>query len=112
MDQWLTAVERDHKRASVSRQKIVRDKPSGLTDECFDGAGQKVSNSLCPAGVVDVEGTPRTVAGDPLTTDANKCQLQPLNRVRLRRRHVHRGSVEPAAADLPQRCLQLLQARR
>ena len=79
MDQWLTAVERDHKRASVA-QKIVRDKPSGLTDECFDGTGQKVSNSLCPAGVVNVEGTPRTVAGDPLTTDANKCQLQPLNR--------------------------------
>ena len=25
-------------------------------------------------------GTPRTVAGDSITTDANKCQLQPLNR--------------------------------
>ncbi len=78
MDQWLTAVERDHSRASVSR-KIIRDKPSGLSDECFDGGGQKLSNSLCPAGVVNVEGTPRTVAGDPLTTDANKCQLQPLS---------------------------------
>jgi hypothetical protein len=79
MDQWLTAVERDHKRASVA-QKIIRDKPSGLTDECFDGSGQKVSNSRCPAAVVNVEGTPRTVAGDPLTTDANKCELKPLNR--------------------------------
>jgi hypothetical protein len=25
-------------------------------------------------------GTPRTVAGDAITTDANKCQLKPLNR--------------------------------
>jgi Tannase-like family of unknown function (DUF6351) len=79
MDQWLTAVERDHSRKSVAR-KITSDKPSGLTDECFDGSGQKLSNSLCPAGVVNVEGTPRTVAGDPLTTDANKCQLKPLSR--------------------------------
>jgi hypothetical protein len=79
MDKWLAAVERDHSRAPVSR-KIVRDKPSGLTDECWDGNGNKLSNSLCPAGVVNVEGTPRTVAGDAITTDANKCQLKPLQR--------------------------------
>jgi hypothetical protein len=30
--------------------------------------------------VVPVYGTPRTVAGDPITTDANKCQLKPLRR--------------------------------
>ncbi len=79
MDRWLTAVERDHGRAPLAR-KIIRDKPSDLTDECWDGIGNKLSNSLCPAGVVNVEGTPRTVAGDPITTDANKCQLQPLRR--------------------------------
>jgi hypothetical protein len=78
MDQWLTAVERDHSRASLPR-KIIHDKPSGLTDECWDGGGDKLSNSLCPPGVVNVEGTPRTVAGDPITTDANKCQLKPLS---------------------------------
>jgi Tannase-like family of unknown function (DUF6351) len=79
MDHWLTAVESDHSRRSLP-QKIILDKPSGLTDECWDGAGNKLSNSLCPAGVVNVEGTPRTVAGDEITTDANKCQLKPLNR--------------------------------
>ena len=79
MDHWLTAVERDHSRTSLP-QKIIRDKPSGLTDECWDGSGNKLSNSLCPAGVVNVEGTPRTVAGDAITTDANKCQLKPLSR--------------------------------
>jgi hypothetical protein len=30
--------------------------------------------------VVPVYGTPRTVAGDSITTDANKCQLQSLSR--------------------------------
>jgi hypothetical protein len=79
MDRWLAAVERDHSRAPLP-QKVIRDKPSGLTDECWDGNGNKLSNSLCPAGVVNVEGTPRTVAGDAITTDANKCQLKPLSR--------------------------------
>ena len=79
MDRWLAAVEKDHSRASVAR-KVIRDKPGGLTDECFDGAGQKVSGGLCPAGEVNVEGTPRTVAGDAITTDANKCQLKALRR--------------------------------
>ncbi len=79
MDHWLTAVQRDRSRTSLPR-KLIRDKPSGLTDECWDGTGHKLSNSLCPAGVVNVEGTPRTVAGDAITTDANKCQLKPLRR--------------------------------
>jgi Tannase-like family of unknown function (DUF6351) len=83
MDRWLGAVERDHSNKSLSR-KVIRDKPSGLRDECFDGAGNKVSNGLCRAGVVNVEGTPRTVAGDAITTDANKCQLRPLRRTDYR----------------------------
>lgn len=79
MDMWLTAVEKDHSHASVPH-KIIHDKPKALTDECWDGNGTKLSNSLCPAGVVNVAGTPRTVAGDQITTDANKCQLKPLAR--------------------------------
>jgi hypothetical protein len=79
MDHWLSTVERDH-RGTPLPQKLIRDKPSDLTDECWDGKGHKLSNSLCPAGEVNVEGTPRTVAGDAITTDANKCQLKPLSR--------------------------------
>ena len=77
MDRWLGAVEKDRSSAPLP-QKVVRDKPSDLGDECLDGAGNKLSDGLCPAGVVNVEGTPRTVAGDAITTDANKCQLKPL----------------------------------
>jgi hypothetical protein len=79
MDGWLHAIEQDHSKRSLPR-KVIADKPSGLTDECYSGTGTKLSNSLCPAGVVNVEGTPRTVAGDAITTDDNKCQLKPLNR--------------------------------
>jgi hypothetical protein len=77
MDHWLTVIEPDHSRIPLPR-KLIRDKPPGLTDECWDGIGSKLANSLCPAGVVNVEGTPRTVAGDAISTDTNKCQLKPL----------------------------------
>jgi hypothetical protein len=78
MDRWLAAVERDHSKRTLAR-KVARSKPADITDRCYDGQGVKVSDALCPS-VVHVYGTPRTVAGDAITTDANKCRLKPLNR--------------------------------
>ncbi len=79
MDRWLTRVEKDHSDRSLPK-KVIHDRPADLTDECWDGSGHKLSNTLCPPGVVNVEGTPRTVAGDDITTDTNKCRLGPLRR--------------------------------
>ena len=79
MDRWLTAVEQDTRSGSLA-QKVVRDKPSDLSDRCYDGAGHKLTDSICGDPVVPVYGTPRMVAGDAITTDANKCQLKPLQR--------------------------------
>ena len=79
MDSWLGAIEQDHSSASIA-SKIVRDKPASLGDRCYDGRGDKLTDGLCPPGVVPVMGTPRMVAGDAITTDANKCRLKPLSR--------------------------------
>jgi hypothetical protein len=79
MDRWLTAVERDGRDLPVA-DKIVADKPSDLTDRCYDGSGQQLTGSLCGEAVVPVYGTPRMVAGDAITTDTNKCRLRPLSR--------------------------------
>src|SRR4051794_14176183 len=79
MDKWLAAVEKDKAKGSVA-QKIARDKPADATDRCYDGAGHMVSGDLCGEAVVPIYGTPRTVAGDAISTDTNKCQLKPLNR--------------------------------
>jgi hypothetical protein len=79
MDRWLAAIEQDHSTTPLAN-KVVKDKPSDLQDQCWNGSGTKVSDGLCPPGVVPVYGTPRTVAGDAITTDANKCQLKPLVR--------------------------------
>ena len=79
MDRWLAAIEKDTSDNSLER-KIVANRPAGATDACFDGIGDRLLSGLCPPGVVPVYGTPRTVAGDALTTDANKCELKPLDR--------------------------------
>lgn len=79
MDRWLTAVESDQRRSPLAR-KIIRDKPTDLGDRCYDGLGKKLSEGLCPDAVVPIYGTPRMVAGDAITTDTNKCQLEPLRR--------------------------------
>ena len=79
MDRWLTAIEKDKGSGSLAK-KVARDKPGDIGDRCYDGNGNKVSDGLCPDAVVPVYGTPRTVAGDAISTDTNKCQLKPLNR--------------------------------
>ena len=79
MDEWLAAVEADDSTKPLA-QKIVDDKPAELTDRCYDGNGTKVADAICGDPVVPVYGTPRTVAGDAISTDTNKCQLKPLNR--------------------------------
>src|SRR3546814_16608605 len=84
MDRWLSAVEQDQSALPLA-QKIVADKPADLSDACWDGVGQKLGNQLCGALVVPVFGTPRTVAGDAISTAPNKCQLKPLRRAELGR---------------------------
>jgi Tannase-like family of unknown function (DUF6351) len=79
MDRWLAAVERDRSSRSLAR-KVARNRPSDITDRCYDGAGHKLTDDLCGQAVVRTYGTPRTVAGDALTTDTNKCRLKPLRR--------------------------------
>lgn len=51
-----------------------------MRDQCLDGGGGFASWGQCAADVVPIYGTPRTVAGDAITTDANKCVLKPLRR--------------------------------
>ena len=79
MDRCLDAVYADHSHRSLPA-KIIHDKPADIHDQCTNGAGTVVLNTLCPRSIVPVYGTPRTVAGEPIATDQNSCQLVPLRR--------------------------------
>jgi hypothetical protein len=78
MDGWLARVDADHRRAPLS-QKIIEDKPADLTDRCTNGSGTALPSEVCDE-TVEAYGTPRFGAGEPITDDVLKCQLQPLRR--------------------------------
>ncbi len=78
MDRWLAAVERDRRRGTLAR-KIIADRPTDVADTCYDGHGGAQPGTDCPS-IVRVYKTPRIVAGEPVVTDVNKCQLKPLRR--------------------------------
>ena len=80
MDTWLSAVTADTGALPLAK-RIIKDKPKELADRCLAFSGEITnSHGLCKKGVVPVYGTPRTVAGEAITTDDNECQLQPLSK--------------------------------
>jgi hypothetical protein len=80
MDEWLAQVERDRSDLPIA-DKIVKNKPAKLVDQCAEGGGLGIepSDEVCSA-VVDVYSTARIEAGMPFTDDVVKCQLTPLRR--------------------------------
>jgi hypothetical protein len=86
IDRWLAGVEADNGSASLA-QKIIRDRPSDITDRCsqIDGVEQVTvpgGSPVCELKEVQTRfGTPHTVAGEGVTTDQNKCTLKPQRRM-------------------------------
>jgi hypothetical protein len=84
MDDWLTNIANDRSHHSA-QQKVLADKPAGLTDGCFLSATNLVHQTLTDPGTgqcgtsFPVASNPRLVAGEPLTMPALKCSLKPLN---------------------------------
>ena len=80
MDAWLVNVEKD--TSSVPRaQKVVRAKPPGLVDACFDASGAKIAEKQTYSGasrcneLYPSHASPYLVAGMPITNDTVKCRL-------------------------------------
>jgi hypothetical protein len=84
MDAWLTAINNDHSHRSM-QQKVLADKPAGLTDGCFLSATDLVHQTLTDpatgqcATQFPVASNPRLVAGQGLAMTQLKCSLRPLN---------------------------------
>jgi hypothetical protein len=84
MDAWLTNIENDRSH-HTAQQKVLADRPAGLTDGCYLSATDLVHQTLTDPGTgqcgaaYPVAGNPRLAAGEPLTMPAMKCSLEPLN---------------------------------
>ncbi len=79
MDRWLAAIEQDSSALPLA-QKIVANKPADIHDQCSDGAGHAVLDTVCPELIQFRFETPRVVAGDVKEADTMKCVLKPLSR--------------------------------
>jgi hypothetical protein len=79
---WLDRIAADPAPPSID--KVVRNKPAGAGDACWDTTGRRIDEavSLDPAAQCNVVyprfSTPRLVAGSPLVNDVLKCQLRPV----------------------------------
>jgi hypothetical protein len=81
MDKWLTAIERDRSSAPLAA-KIVRDRPKDLQDRCtVNGSVRTLPGvgDLCSSPAFStLYSTPRSVAGEDIANDTQKCALKPL----------------------------------
>jgi hypothetical protein len=80
MDQWLENISNDHAPATSTLAKIARDQPSDLVDACYTDMGVKVTDPGTCRQLYPVHANPRLAAGEPLTNDYLKCQLEPVRR--------------------------------
>lgn len=79
MDRWLSAVEADHRSASL-RVKVARDKPAAAVDACFTSADQEIVSSATCRRMFPRYADARIAAGGPLADDLVQCRLKPLER--------------------------------
>ncbi len=83
LNRWLDNMAADP--APASTDKVVRNKPAGANDACWDKTGKRIDEpaSQDPSAACNVVyprfSTPRIVAGSPLANDVLKCQLKPAN---------------------------------
>jgi hypothetical protein len=85
MDRWLAAVEADDSGTPLA-EKVIANRPPDIQDRCSQIPGlEQIAvpgiGAVCELDQVQTRyGTPRTVAGESIATDQNKCELKPLLR--------------------------------
>jgi hypothetical protein len=84
MDRWLTAIDADHSRRSLS-SKVITDRPGDVGDGCYLSATQRVQAQVTDpatgpcAAAYPIAANPRIEAGQSLAMNVLKCTLRPLN---------------------------------
>ncbi len=83
MDRWLSAVEADHRNASLA-SKLAADRPADVHDRCSDVPDLDQVNvpgvgEVCELPAAQTKfATPYMEAGEGIATDIERCQLKPL----------------------------------
>ena len=100
LDEWLAAVAKDT-TPGAQREKVIRNKPAGLTDACFTAELEETKDAAVCAERFPEYANPRIAAGMPAAALHLKCQLKPLDQSDFTR-EVTSDQLESLRAVFPQ----------
>jgi hypothetical protein len=76
MEQWVASIAKDTAPAKSQLEKVIRNKPAGMSDACYTKAGEKLTDMQRCAQLFPVYSNPRLTAGLPMGADLLKCELK------------------------------------
>jgi hypothetical protein len=76
MDQWLAAIANDTAPAKSPLEKVIRNRPTAVTDACYTKDGQRITDMRRCAEMFPVYSNPRLNAGQPISATLLKCELK------------------------------------
>lgn len=79
MDEWLAAIVKDTAPAKNSLEKVIRNRPAGVTDGCYTKSGQITDMKRC-AEMFPAYANPRLNAGMPIASTMLKCALKAIDK--------------------------------
>ena len=80
MDRWLAAIAKDTAPAKSPLEKVIRNRPTTVTDACYTKNGETITDMRRCAELFPAYANPRLNAGQPLGATLLKCELKPVER--------------------------------
>jgi hypothetical protein len=80
MEQWVANIAKDTSPAKSQLERVIRNKPTGVSDACYTKDGQTITDMQRCAQMFPVYSNPRLNAGLPMGSDALKCELKAVDR--------------------------------
>ena len=80
IERWVANIARDTAPAKSQIEKVIRNKPTGVTDTCYTKDGQTITDMQRCGQMFPVYSNPRLNAGLPMGSTAVKCETRPVDR--------------------------------
>jgi hypothetical protein len=80
MEQWVASIAKDTAPAKNQLERVIRNKPAGVSDACYTKGGEKITDMPRCAHMFPVYSNPRLNAGLPMGATTLKCELKKIER--------------------------------
>jgi hypothetical protein len=76
IEQWVASIAKDTAPAKSQLERVIRNKPAGVSDACYTKDGQKTTDMQRCAQLFPVYSNPRLNAGLPMGSTMLKCETK------------------------------------